>query len=293
MGYQVMSVADLFDPSCIHNYVFYYSQEEPGFGSLRGARTGPVNPATVPAPESVVDQEVHGGGSNVSGGAVVRRNRRKINPSPGFLPSSQPILRNYSVAQKVMFNNLDELVQDAISASFAQEILEEIFSYWGLEFSDATAMKYAEDLVFTFLIATTASDKADYNRAFDLPAGPRGEELTADFKVLSDVVTINHRLTRRQFARGLAERLRAFVRAEENAPMQAAMADRAGCQYQFGDLCFDGSTHCKGLTPSERAFVLTLEARNLFESDAVLATGASDKLLTGFNQRQAPRITAA
>jgi len=282
-------VAELFDPDSVGFYTSYFSNEadEGDFGAMQGNRVR-RQPA---APESVADETVHSGVSNVGGG-LVRRGRRKVNPTPKPSYVSSGVARNYAVAAGVQFNNLHEMTLDAISEDYAQEILEEVFGSWGLSFDNAVAMKYAEDLVFTFIVATTASDKADYNRVYDLPAVLGSSEPLADFKVLSDTVVIGHRLTRRQFARGLSNRIRAFVRAEENAELQASIADRAGCQYQYGDLCFDGSTHCKGLTPSERAFVRTLEARNLFESDAVLATGASDKLLTGFNQRQAPRLTA-
>jgi len=294
---KVITVAQLFDCDTMEFYTNYFSntglegvEELQGFGSLRGDQTQQRRPP--PPASSVADEAVGGGSSNISGG-VVRRARRKLNPVPTPSYAGTGVARNYNVVSAVLFNNMQEMTLDAISNDYAQEILEEVFQAWGLPFDNPTIMKYAEDLVFTFLIATTASDKADYNRSYDLPAAPGSGELLADFKLLTDTIVIGHRLTRRQFIRGLADRLRKFVRADENAVLQASIADRAGCQYQYGDLCFDGSTHCAGLNPSERAFVRTLEARNLFESDAVLATGASDKLLTGFNQRQAPRITAA
>jgi len=192
--------------------------------------------------------------------------------------------RSYAVASGVMFNNLSELTLDAISATYAQEILEVLFDTWGLPTDQPATMKYAEDLVFTFLIATTASDKADYNREFDIPTA--SGELVVDFKVLSDLLSIKFELTRRQFVRGLADSLRAFARHEDNAELRAGMVDRAGCHAQFATLAFDGSTHCRGLGSTERAFVKTLEARNLFEQDGVLAADASNRLLTGFSQRQ-------
>jgi len=308
---RVMPAMSLFDPSALDFYVSYFSgrgdDEGPvdeQFGSMHGvaapyggipdqraahqpARTGYGHEGD--DAESVVDHGLRAGGSNVSG-SVVRRARRKVGALSPAVASMSAVPRNYVVSSGVMFNNLQEMTLDAISPIYAQEVLEEVFSAWGLSFDSPERMKYAEDLVFTFLAATTASDKADFNREYDLPSAPGGGELVASFKVLSDLVVIKHRLTRRQFARGLADRVRSFIKAEQNGALQAALADRAGSHAQYGDLCFDGSTHCTGLTPSERAFVKVLEARNLFESDAVLATGASDKLLSGFNSRQGPRL---
>lgn len=286
----------------------YYSHHSgEGFGGLVGgvpglepATSGPVAPAPSAGgpsngrgrqgagPESVRAESVAPGSTNVSGG-VVRRPKRKVAAKSSYDFGGPLVSRNYNVATGVMFNNLSEVVLDSISADYAQEVLETLFEKWSLPTRSPEVMKYAEDLVFTFLIASTASDKADYNRAFDIP-GLGGQEHEADFKVLSDLLVMKYGLTRRQLARGLADRLRAFARDDGNAELRAGMADRAGCQLQFADLAFDGSTHCKGLGPTERAFTKTLEARNLFEMDGVLAADASTKLLTGFNQRQAQRI---
>jgi len=287
-----MSVTDFLAPDS-NTFVSRYHADPEGFGSLGSPSRGQVELPTSPrvsevrgrsAPASVRAESVAPGVSNVSGG-VVRRQRRGITAKANYNYGGGGPVRSYAVDPGVMFNNLSEVTLDSISPDHAQEVLEGLFDAWGLPTNMPSVMKYAEDLVFTFLIATTASDKADYNREYAVPTGHG--EIVVDFKVLSDLLAMKHGLTRRQFVRGLADSLRTFCRHDDNAELRAGMADRAGCQAQFATLAFDGSTHCRGLGPTERAFVKTLEARNLFEQDAVLAADASNRLLTGFNPRQA------
>jgi len=276
---------------------YYSGTGGEGFGDMIGGGTASLGPGgfgpgdgdrdRVNPPGSVRAESVGPGVSNISGG-VVRRQRRRVAPKTNHSFGGSLVDRNYAISHGVMFNNISEVVLDSVSPEYAQEVLEVLFDSWGLPTNLPDVMKYAEDLVFTFLIASTASDKADYNRSYEVPAGVGGE-VVADFKVLSDLLIMKFGLTRRQLARGLADRLRDFARHEDNAELRAGMADRAGCQLQYADLAFDGSTHCKGMGPTEKAFTRTLEARNLFESDGVMAVDASNRLLTGFNQRQTAR----
>jgi len=178
-----------------------------------------------------------------------------------------------------MFNNIEELFQDGISRVYAQEIIEELFMLWGITTESPEIAKYAEDLLWTFLVAATASNKADYDRELEVPL--KVGTVTASFSVFSDLLAAKHGVTRRQFARAVADDLRKFIKHEENQFMIPLLATRIGCDPQYAHLAFDGSTHCSGMTSREIAFTKTLESRNLFEDDAVLASGASERLMQG------------
>lgn len=268
---EVTSFQAFFNPaSPLYNYQFFADEE--AFGAdLEGALNSPVPPA----PPSVVGSEIPAGGSNVSHG-VVRATRRNLLGKARFR-AGQPVAKSYRTSTAIMFNNAEELFQDSVSREYAQEIIENLLDKWGVPMDQPDALKYAEDLLWTFLIAVTASNKADYNRSYDIPVA-RGAVI-ADFQVLSALLQSVHKVSRRQFARGVADDLRAFLRHEENAHLLPVLATRVGCDQQFAHLAFDGSTHCTGMTPREVAFTKTLESRNLFESDDVLARGASDRLL--------------
>lgn len=230
---------------------------------------------------SVDGRDVRSGGSNVNGG-VARRKRRVIK---GLAPSATglPVRKNYLTSTAVMFNNFEELVQDAISREYAQEIKEELFGIWGVPLEQPEAAKYAEDLLHLFLVAVTASNKADYNVSYEIPVKGGTGIVVADFSQLSRLLEYTHLVTRRQFARGLADELRGYLKQPENNQLMPALATRVGCEPLLAYLAFDGSTHCTGMTTREVAFTKTLESRNLFERDDVVAQGASDRLMQGMS----------
>lgn len=231
--------------------------------------------------ESVIDDEVPSGASNVSRG-VVRKSRRGIN---GLAKNRLGglVAKNYRTSTAVMFNNVVELFQDCVSREYAQEILEELFAQWGVPVQQPEVAKYAEDLVVAFLIATTASNKANYNKVFDIPVKGGEGIVAADFSMLSRLLESGHGVTRRQFARGMADDMAAYLRQEDNSFMLPILATRVGCEAQYAYLAFDGSTNCTGMTTVEVQFTKTLEARNLFERDDLLAQGSSDKLMAGMS----------
>lgn len=250
-----------------------------GFGGYASSRQGGRAPQHAPDDnESIADPAVRPGSSNVSGG-LVRRKKRGIKGLSGANVSGV-VDKNYRTTDAVMFNNLNELFQDTISREFAQEIIEDFFEKSGINIRDATVAKYAEDALFSFFIATTASNKADYNRQIPIPNKTGGEN-ELDFQVLSNMLSSEYGITRRNFSCGIADDQRRFLQRPENTHLLPVLATRVGCDPQFATLAFDGSTHCTGLTSREVGFTKTLKVRNLFESDEMLAPGASDKLLQG------------
>nr|DAZ92380.1 TPA_asm: P9 protein [Pecan associated jivivirus 1] len=267
-------------------YVFYAQPE--GFGAdlpFSGSQGG--GSARPPrAPESIVEDHVRSGGSNVSGGVV--RSRKRVIPARSTALDG-PVVKNYRTTNAVLFNNVGELFQDSISREYAQQIIEDLFETWGVPLDQPDAVKYAEDLLWSFLVSVTASNKADYNRVFDVPVKPidRGSEsvteVEADFSKLSVLLASKYGLTRRQFARGVADDLRAFLKLEENQLILPQLATRIGCEPLLAYLAFDGSTHCSNMTSRETTFTKTLESRNLFERDDVVAQGASDRLMQGMS----------
>jgi len=231
----------------------------------------------VDRPMSVIGEEVTGGGSNVSAG-VVRRKKRVIKGLRG-VDYHYNVEKNYRTSGAIMFNNADELFQDMVSRQYAQEIIEEFFDACSVDTTDAQVAKYAEDVLWLFLIATTASNKADYDRQVAVPTKNGSVEL--DFSVFSNILQSGHGVTRRNFSRGVANDMRKYLRQPENSHLLPTLATRVGCDPQFAHLAFDGSTHCSGMTSREVSFTKTLEARNLFEDDTVLASGASERLMQG------------
>lgn len=253
------------------------------FGQMHGGEgSSHLEPHRAGNPESVHGYDVPAGGNNTGG--VARPRRRGITGKrvQGYSPV---VSRNYHVADGVQFNNVEEVFQDTISPEFAQQILEETFTLWRVPFDQPAALKFCEDLVFVFIIAVSASDKADYNKVFDLPIEPvsvdgvRVSTLDADFGVLSTALQRTYGITRRQLARGLADRIRKYIKDPENIHLIDDIATKVGCDRQLADLAFDGSTHCKGMNAKEVQFTKTLESRNLFERDDEMARGASDRLL--------------
>jgi hypothetical protein len=250
------------------------------FGEMRSSSKGPQN---VPVPRSVVGDDVESGENNTGG--VARPRRRGIAGKRG--PSAAVhVSRNYRVADGVQFNNFQEVFQDSVSPEFAQEILEKAFNVWGLPFNQPAALKFAEDLVFAFIVAVTASDKADYNKIFDVPVEPTSgrtggmvNSVEANMGELSNLLTREYGVTRRQLARGLADRIRMYLSDPENVHVLDDIATKVGCDRQMAGLAFDGSTHCKGMNTKEIQFTKTLENRNLFEREDQMASGASERLL--------------
>lgn len=255
--------------------------------SGNGGFGGALPPLSVPpVPESVAGDEVESGSGNLSGG-VVRARRRALKALSG---SAVTVRRNYGVASGVQFNNLQELYQDVSSPEEVQAVLEHVFELWGVPFDQPTTMKFAEDLCFGFIVAVSASDKANWDVAYDLPCAPFEKDgvkvsvVEADFKVFSDALMRFFGVTRRQFARGAANRIRLYLSEPENQHLLADVATKVGCDLQMAYLAFDGSTHCSGMTSKEVQFTKTLESRNLFERDDEVARGASDRLMSSLNQ---------
>jgi hypothetical protein len=265
-----------------------------GFGSFatgQGAARSPprdvpgTRPPVAPGPPeqpddaaSVADAGFRPGSANINGG-LVRRKKRAIVGVKIANPDGA-VAKNYRTTDAVLFNNVSELFQDTISREYAQEIIEDFFDKCGVDTADPNEAKYAEDALFSFLIATTASNKADYDRQIPVPTkGGASKEL--DFMLFSNLLASTYGVTRRNFSCGVADDQRRFLRRPENTHLLPLLATRIGCDPQFADLAFDGSTHCTGLTSRQIAFTKTLKARNLFESDEVLAAGASDRLMQG------------
>jgi len=262
----------------------FFESRSPGMGGMFG---GDARPEAFPVPESVVDEAAPYGSSNLSGG-VVRNKRRVIGAKSRFAHSVvSSVPKSYRTTNAIMFNNAQELFQDSISREYAQEIIEQLFLEWGVPTDDSDASKYAEDLLWMFLIASTASNKADYGKEVDIPIKPRqvGDEwvssVVANFEVFSRLLQSKYGVTRRQFARGTADDMKAFLRHEENQSLLPVLATRVGCDDLMAYLAFDGSTHCTGMTTREIAFTKTLEQRNLFEREDEGAAGASDRLMQG------------
>lgn len=262
---------------------------EPRYGD--GGKSGGFGGGLPPqpprrAPESVSGDDVQSGTGNVTGG-VVRARRRALK---ALSSGAAVVTRNYSVANGVQFNNLQELYQDVSSPEEVQSILEYVFELWGVPFDQPTTTKFAEDLCFGFIVAVSASDKANWDVAYDLPCAPFSRDglkvsnVEADFKVFSDALMRTFGVTRRQFARGAANRIRLYLSEPENQHLLADVATKVGCDLQMAYLAFDGSTHCAGMTPREVQFTKTLESRNLFERDDEVARGASDRLMSSLNQ---------
>lgn len=250
------------------------------FGQMHGDDTRPENTRI---PESVHGDDIPSGFNNTGG--VVRPKRRAITGKRNAT-NSVTVQRNYSVANGVQFNNLSEVFQDALSPEYAQEILEDAFRKWGVPFDQPNALKYSEDLVFAFIVAVSASDKADYNRVFDVPVNPFKTadgavhgSVEASMAVLSSLLTREYGATRRQLARGLADRVRAYLADPENVHVLDDIATKVGCERQMAGLAFDGSTHCRAMNTKEIQFTKTLETRNLFEREDQMASGASERLL--------------
>jgi hypothetical protein len=235
---------------------------------------------------SIVDDRSSAGQANVAGG--VKRAKRRIVASKSKFSPSGHVAKSYAASSGVMFNNLNEMFQDTISRDYAQEIIEQVFEHWGVPSDEPAALKYAEDLIWAFFIATTASNKADYDFAFVIPCD--GGEIDAEFSVLSKTLAEQFGVTRRQFARGVADDMRRYIKDPDNVHLRAKLADRAGCDPQMSDLAFDGSTHCSGLTSAQLTFTKLLESRNLFEDEAVLSQGSSGALMEGIHGRVKSKV---
>jgi len=265
------------------------------FGSMTGGKDGgnkTPRPEQVPLPrgdaESVHGFEGESGGGNVTGG-VVRRQRRGFKSVVTDVVG-RDVKRNYKVTGTVQVNNIQEFFQDSISPEYAQEIIEEMITMWGVDPStEPLANQAAEDIIFLHIIAVSASDKGNWAVAYPLPPGRSGEEREANFQMFSDSLARVHGRTRRQFARGIADRIRQYLNKKENVFLLDHVAAKVGCERSLADLAFDGSTHCSGLSTVQVQFTKTLENRNLFERDDLAAEGASARLLSSAMMRGVPR----
>lgn len=279
VAHGVMSFPEFFSSTAIYaDTMFYAGVEDPmPFG---GDRHGGMSDFRAPqAPQSVIDGQATGGASNTSGGVV--RPARRVVKARGHYAVDNAAVKSYGVTGVTMFNNVDELYLNSISREYAQEIVEDLFSVWELPTEEPSTMQYAEDLLWLFLIARTASNKADYRAEFEVPTSVGAKVVQMqDFSLL---LSDKYGITRRNFSRAVANDLRAYLNRMENQFIKTKSASRVGADPQYGDLCFDGSTGCSGTTSSEASFAKLLEGRNLYERDDVIAEGASDRLMQGLH----------
>jgi len=284
----VTSVEQFFNRSNMYRDIEFFADDEApeGFGSDTAAyrvQQQSRRPAREP---SIVDNRASSGQANIAGG--VKRAKRRVVPSKSKFSPSGHVAKSYAASAGIMFNNLDEMFQDTMSRDFAQEIIEQVFEHWKVPSDEPAALKYAEDLVWAFFIATTASNKADFDFTFAIPCD--NGEVEADFAVLSRTLADQYGVTRRQFARGVADDMRKFIKDPDNIHLRSKLADRAGCDPQMADLAFDGSTHCTGLTSAQLTFTKMLESRNLFEDEAVLSQGTSGTLMEGIHGKVRSKV---
>jgi len=286
----ITSAEQFFNRSNMYADVHFFADTEPavglaGFGADAGGLRG-TPPRNQRRDESIVDDRASSGQANVAGG-VKRAKRRVVASKSKFSPSGH-VAKSYAASSGLMFNNLNEMFQDTISREYAQEIIEAVFSHWGIPSDEPDSLKYGEDLICAFFIATTASNKADFDFTFPVPC--HSGEVDADFAVLSRVLAEEYGITRRQFARGIADDMRSYIKDPDNTHLRPKLADRAGCDPQMAVLAFDGSTHCSGLTSAQLTFTKLLESRNLFEDDATLSQGASQTLMEGIHGRVRSKV---
>lgn len=295
VGQQVTAVVNLENfflnsPANKVAHIRFFATEDDGFGKdVEGAfgtssrrpreETSLFGGRQASRSASVVDDYSSPGRANVSGG-VTRAAKRVVRAKAAALPGVM-VKKSYVASKSVMFNNLSEMFLDSISREFAQEIIEAVFTAWGIPFGDKDAVKYAEDLIWGFIVAATASNKADYDRTFEVPTatGP----VDASFQVFSNVLESQFGVSRRQFSRGVSDDIRAYLKEPENLPLLPVLATRAGCENQMADLVFDGSTHCSGMVSTEITFTKLLQARGLFEDESATAVDASARLMQGIS----------
>lgn len=237
-------------------------------------------PAGPPPPESIIFESEGAGSNNLTKG-VVRAKRRVVRGLVDY-EEKQYAKRGYGVSGVTMFNNVDEMFLDTISRDYAQEIVEEFFRVCGIPTDQPSSTQYAEDVLWAFIVARTASNKADYNVAYEVPV-KGGTNAELDFSKLSLLLNEKFGLTRRNFSRGVANDVRGYLMRPENQFVKVRAAQRVGADNQYGALCFDGSTGCTNVTTSELTFCKLLEGRNLYERDDVIAQGASDKIMQGIH----------
>jgi len=223
------------------------------------------------------------GGQSVAGSGnfgLARRagNRRVVGVGESLVThngdGSKALVRSYKVSNSLQFNQVEELQPDAISRSFAQEIIESLFAAWSLNTGDAVVMRKAEDVLFAFLVVRGASPFADY----DLPVLIGGKEV--NLSDLSNILKAKE-IQRRRFSRALADDLRTFIRHPENVILRDRIQTKLAVFPQYGHLAFDGSTHCTGMNRNEVAFTKALESRNLFDDESVKGSLKGSSLLDG------------
>jgi hypothetical protein len=183
------------------------------------------------------------------------------------------VVKSYSVSGGIQFNDVEEMRGDAISRAFAQELLERLWEQWGLDTSSAEVMRKAEDVVHALFVMRTASPDADF--AVDVLIGNREVNL----QDLSDLLA-SEEVTRRRFARAIADDIRAYVSDPENVRLREMLTTELGVKAEYAHLAFDGSTHCSGLSANQVMFTKQLERSNLFDTQEIRDKLNSNQMLT-------------
>jgi len=218
-------------------------------------------------------------GSSNMGFARSSGNRRVVGTDKSVVSlgydGARQLVRSYQVSGDLQFNQVEELQADTISREFAQEIIEKLFvTAWGLNSSDATVMKKAEDVLFAFLAVRGASPYADY----DLSVMIGGIEV--EMSVFSDVLA-SVEVPRRRFARAVADDIRGYISHPDNVILRGRIQTKLGIFSQYVHLGFDGSTHCTKMNRNEVAFTKALESRNLFDDESVKGSLKNSSLIDG------------
>lgn len=195
--------------------------------------------------------------------------RRVVGGDTSIRAVGEDVRKSYVVASGIAFNDVEELRGDAISRSYAQELLERLWEKWGLDTSVAEVMRKAEDLVHALFAMRTASPDADYSVVALL--GNKEVSLQDLADLLSD-----EEVTRRRFARAIADDIRAYIANPENGRLREMLTTELGVKSEYAHLAFDGSTHCSGMSANQIMFTKQLERMNLFDTQE-----ARDRLGTG------------
>jgi len=214
------------------------------------------------------------GGQSPSLGLQRKQGRKRvIGASTSVKPVSQAVVKSYVVSGAIQFNDVEELRGDAISRAFAQELLERVWSVWGIDTSSPQSMRKAEDMVHGLFAMRTASPDADYS----VFAMVGGKEVSLD--VVSTVLAAEE-VTRRRFARAIADDIRDYIADPDNVRLREMLATELGVKVEYVALAFDGSTHCSGMSTNQVMFTKQLERMNLFDTVEVRDRMSSNQMLS-------------
>lgn len=193
---------------------------------------------------------------------IVRPRRRVIKNTRDSVMRDQHVVRNYAVADTVLFTNFQEVKNDMISPTYAQDIIEEFMTISNLDMSNSNATKMAEDIIFTFYVENGASVKTSYEKVFDV----YGVEL--DLVLLLQIL-VSHEITPRRFTRALAGRIHSFLRSPDNEALRVDLVSRHNLDDKDDALiCFDGSTHIPNISSAQRSKANMMASRGIYENTA-------------------------